>query len=108
MNPLEDNLKSALRRHKAPDGFAERVMERISRAPEARSVPAAFCSRWLAAAAAALIAIVFAGVWESGYGQRRRVQAEQATAELVYALQVTSAKLNFTKEKLEKTTKGWL
>jgi hypothetical protein len=108
MSPLENNLKTALRRRNAPDGFAERVMERISRAPEPQSVSAALSRKWMAVAAAGLIAIMSAGVWEYGYAQQRRAQAEQATAELVYALQVTSAKLNFTKEKLEKTTKGWL
>jgi len=78
MEWLEQELKAALARRDAPDGFAERVARRASR-------PVA--PRWFAAAAAVLV-LAGAGL---GYRQYR---GEMAKEQVMRAFQIASQKVN--------------
>jgi hypothetical protein len=89
MNDLEQLLRHALLRREPPEGFAERVMERI---PAARH---GWQRRWMAMAAAACIAVVGGSSWEQ---HRRQVEGEQAKQELIYALTIASESLQTTKQ----------
>jgi hypothetical protein len=104
MSRLEDELRQALRREPAPEGFAERVL----RAAESRAavreergglwarLGAAFQGprlRWTAAFAAA--ALVFAAV--EIRNQRERAEGERAKQQLMLALRITGGKLSYAK-----------
>lgn len=103
---LDDkDLSAAFPRLQPPAGFAERLLARI---PEDRSgwwhrlfTPG---RSWIPAAAAALIALACTGAWEYQRAERQRLEGERARAELVYALELTSAKLHAAKVKLLRTT----
>jgi hypothetical protein len=97
MSPLENELKSAMRRRDAPDGFADRVMERVP-ARKGRSWP----HPWFAAAAAAMIAILGSGVYEQQRAAQMRREGERAKAELVMALEIASEKLQQARAKVLK------
>jgi hypothetical protein len=99
---LENDLKSALARREPPAGFAERVMARV---PPTRKGPATRYT-WMAAAAAALIAILGGGAYEYQRTQKLRVEGERAKAELVFALEIASQKLQHTKAKVRKISEG--
>jgi hypothetical protein len=98
MIPLENDLKSALARREPPAGFAERVMARV---PQGRKRPAR-PHAWIAAAAAALIAILGGSAFEYQRAQKLRLDGERAKAELVLALEIASQKLQHTKAKVLK------
>jgi len=89
-NDFENELRRALRRQQPPSGFADRVMARI---PNHRPRPI-WHRQWLAAAAAACIAVIGSGAWEQ---HRRQVEGERAKQELIYALTVASESLQTTK-----------
>jgi hypothetical protein len=76
---MEEELRKALARHDAPDGFTERVMANM---PKRRSE---LRMTWYAAIAAVLaIALVFSGV-----EQRRQIQrqkAKQTERQVVFAI----------------------
>lgn len=109
MKEMEEELRRALQRTEPPDGFADRVLARL---PQRRSgfswlAPFGLSRSWAPAAAAALVVVVGAGSW--GYHrieQHRQQQAAQVKAELFYALELTSAKLQATRAKLLKNTGG--
>ena len=101
MHGFENELKSALARREPPDGFASRVMDRI---PERRGRRPAFNMQWRAAAAAVLIAMLGGGAYEYNRAERLRRDGEQARAELVFALELTSSRLQATKAKVLKTS----
>jgi hypothetical protein len=100
MKPLEEELKSALKRQEAPAGFGGRVMARIALEP---ARPRAWFTslallfryprlRWAATAALALVTL--AGVWEV----RRHVErakAAEARRQVMFALHLAGNKLNF-------------
>jgi hypothetical protein len=58
------------------------------------------------AAAAVLITVLGAGSWEYSRARQQRIEAERAKAELIQALEVTSAKLQATQARLLRTTGG--
>lgn len=89
MNDLEKQLRRAFVRQEPPDGFADRVMERI---PKSRS---SWHGRWMAIAAAACIAVVGGTSWQE---HRRQVERERAKQELIYALTIASESLHRTKQ----------
>ena len=89
MKDLEQQLRQAFARQEPPDGFADRVMERIP--PGRRGWP----RHWMAVAAAACIAVVGGATWEQ---HRRQVEAERAKQELIYALTIASESLQMTKQ----------
>ena len=91
MQPLEDNLKRALARQSAPDGFAERVMHRIDTAGEAAGAPQRRLGTWRAIAAGLLLTAV-AGGWAAQKAIERR-EGERAREEVLIALHIASAKV---------------
>lgn len=97
MNDFERNLQDALSRREPPDGFANRVMARVPPARGRKVLPFPSHSlRWMSAAAALLITIGGAGSYEYLHARKQRQQAEQARRELIYALEITNAKLTMT------------
>src|SRR5262245_37143099 len=99
MSPFDDELKSGLKsvlkRREPPAGFAERVMSRLPAAPKRR-----WSHSWMATAAAALISILGVGAYEYQRSERVRQQGERAKAELVFALELASEKLQHTRAKV--------
>jgi hypothetical protein len=63
---------------------------------------------WISAAAAVLIAVFGAGSWEYTKARNELRKAERAKAELIQALELTSAKLQATRSKLLEKTGGLL
>ncbi len=103
MNPLDDELKSALRPSDPPAGFSRRVLARIEAASEERAkqkpwparVARAFRFsgvRWAAAAAACLL--VGIGIVQYRRYQRVKAEGEMARAQVMLALRIASDKLN--------------
>ena len=107
MSSLDDELKSGLesvlKRREPPPGFAERVMSRVPVASHRR-----WAQSWMAAAAAALIAVLGAGTYEYQRSERTRQEGERAKAQLVFALEVASEKLQHTRAKVLKNSEGQL
>ena len=91
---LEDDLKRALARQSAPDGFAGRVMQRVDDAgKDAGRIAGATQRRvgtWRAIAAGLLLTAV-AGGWAAQKAIERR-EGERAREEVLVALRITSAK----------------
>ena len=90
MSRLDDELKIALRREEPPPGFAERVLARVDSHRPRRP--------WWAAAIAAAVMLA-AGV-EFEHQRRLRAEGELAKERVMLALQITSSKLQFVKEKI--------
>jgi len=101
MSPLENELKSALGRRDAPEGFADRLMARV---PQRKK--RGWSHSWLAAAAAAMIALLGGGFYEHQRAERIQREGERARAELVLALEITSEKLQHTRAKVLKNSEG--
>ena len=97
MHGIENELKSALARREPPDGFADRVMDRV---PQRRRRP--LTSGWRAAAAAVIVAMLGGGGYEYQKAERLRREGERARAELVFALELASVSLQTTKAKVLK------
>jgi hypothetical protein len=93
MKPLEDELRSLLRRREPPEGFTDRVMERLARRP-ARRPPfgRAWGRRWVQWAAVAAIVCLLVGAGLAKL-QRRR-EGEAARVQAMLALHIASAQLN--------------
>lgn len=100
MKPLDDELKSALRRVEPPAGFAERVLARARQQADSkpgfavrlRGLLRPRVLRWAAAFAAACVLVV-AAVQYREYRQEK-IQGDLAGAQARQALQIASAKLN--------------
>lgn len=90
MSRLDDELRSALRREQPPPGFAERVLARTASKQPGRP--------WWAAAIAA--GVLLAGGLEFEHQRRIRAQGESAKEQVMLALEITSSKLQFVKEKI--------
>ncbi|MBX5494206.1 MAG: hypothetical protein IRZ15_02630 [Bryobacteraceae bacterium] len=92
---FENELRLALQRHEPPEGFAERVLDRISRPKRASHT---FPGRWMVAAvAAALCILIAAGAYKA---HRERVRGEAARDQLMLAMQITGAKVRVVQEKV--------
>ena len=106
---LEDDLKNALARKSAPDGFAARVMSRIDAdehpssaiGADARPSPAASRhplswgegrQRFARAIAAGLLITAVAGGWAAQRAIERR-EGERAREEVLVALHIASSKV---------------
>jgi len=61
---------------------------------------------WSPAMAAILVACLGAGSWEYAEWRDRRLRAERARDELIQALEITSAKVQETKARLLRPSKG--
>jgi hypothetical protein len=104
MNPLERELKDALRRQEPSADFVERVMAQLPPAHAGRRVESPAwrealrnifrvpALRW-ASAAALCLALVISVVAYQRYEQKRR-EGEMARAQVMLALRIASAKFN--------------
>ena len=97
MKPFDDNLREALRRRQPPAGFAERVLARIPETTPQGRKPS-FRWQWIAAAAAAVVALT---IGLSFYrGNLRRSEGEKAKEQVMLALRVTGSKLRGVQERV--------
>ena len=103
MRPFEDELKSALKRRKPRPDFADRVMSQL---PATRR--RGWTHSWMAAAAAGLISLLGVSAYEYQRSERKRHEGEQAKAELVFALELASEKLQHTRAKVLKNSQDQL
>ena len=86
---FENQLKNALRPVEPPEGFADRVIARIERAPARPRV--AHLPRWVAAiAASVLLGVIVLHQWQ----MNRKAQGLEARRQLIEALRVTGEKLD--------------
>ena len=95
MNEHEDiELRRALRRVDAPEGFADRVRARIAKMEPVSPKPRAIGGAWTGWAIAATLAIAVAGggAWYRAEEQRR-IQGEAAKQQLLVSLNIAGSKL---------------
>jgi hypothetical protein len=87
---LETDLKDALRRVPAPEGFANRVMERVGRPgfSPAAGLKAGLPNWWRAVAATLLLATILGG-WEA----HRQREGQRAREQVLLALRITGEKV---------------
>jgi len=101
---LERYLSQAMRRVDAPEGFADRVMERTKAAAPAKAKVLVMPSRprlWVGSAiAAALLMGVFAG--DQQYDRHQREKAEVAQKQFEAGMQITDRALEHTRDQLER------
>lgn len=107
---IEHELKGALRRKPAPEGFAARVMsaarkeERGAATAAAGSVVAegsgATPSRWWRAAAAAVLLTAILGGWTAHTVAERRA-GEKARREVLLALHITGEKVRYAQSQVQ-------
>jgi HD superfamily phosphodiesterase len=92
---LEDQLRKALQRQEAPDGFADRLMAKL---PEARRESSRF---WYAAVAAVLaIALLFTGMQQRH--REQQVHARETERQVVFALALAMQKFEHVNARLQK------
>ena len=104
MKRMEDELRQALQRHSPPKGFADRLLAEAARRPaRAEGRPnrrrAFGWSAWRWASVAAVVLAMIAGV----HYQSQRMEAARGMAakeQLVLALRITAAELQFAQEKV--------
>jgi hypothetical protein len=119
MSRLDDELKSIFRREEPSPDFADRVLARIAlqeAAPQPaksswwrplldltqslRWAPQRAQMRWALAGALAILLAGTAGFYRYREVQRERAEGEMARAQVMYALQIASAKLNVAQKKV--------
>ena len=110
MKPLEDQLRSLLRRKEPPQGFAERVMARLEATPARPSIGervSAFLRpqvlRW-AAAAAVVCVVAVASIVRYERLQRTRAQAELASQQATFALRITNEEIDTALRRAQRVT----
>jgi hypothetical protein len=96
---IEQELREALRRPEAPEGFASRVAARIARENETAGRERA--ARWRAGRAAAAIIVLALGGW-GGYRLDQRRRAEDAAEDALVALRIASEKINLAKDNMDR------
>ena len=92
---LEPELKNALHRVPAPEGFAERVLARVrgeQTIVSARQTRVSVVHRWRAVAATFLLAVILGG-WGTHEMIERRREGERAREQVLLALRITGEKL---------------
>lgn len=96
MMDFEDQLKNALERKEAPEGFAQRVSARVRRSNSRRNV-------WKPWAAGCLAASLLAGACglKEFEDRRSRERGQAARAQLLQALEITSSKLHRIQKRVE-------
>lgn len=94
---LEKDLERLLRRERPPAGFAARVMQRIETEGGGRGRLSSFGGGWWRAMAAALLLTIIGGGWIAHHQLERR-EGERARAQVLLALQITSAKMHAARE----------
>jgi hypothetical protein len=96
MTDFEDQLRRALERKDPSPDFAARVM---ARATEERRSPWMHWRGWAAAGLAASLCLGAVEL-ELRHQQKVRLEGEQARAQLVQAMQITSVKLRHIQKKV--------
>ncbi|MGA3040907.1 MAG: hypothetical protein ABSF54_09000 [Bryobacteraceae bacterium] len=98
MAPLEDELRSALRRREPSPDFTERVLARVA-AQLVRRQPRVSQPwvRWVAGIAAALLL-------SAGGLEYRHYRGEQAKDQLLLAVRIAGSKLNKAQRKVQMVT----
>ena len=107
---FEAELRASLRHEAPPPDFAAKVLARASAlSAKPRVVTMPFWRRpvtWAVAAGLMVSAIVPPTILE--YQRRREEKALQAKRELLYALSLTKAKLQQTRERIQRNTRHTL
>lgn len=103
MTDFEDQLRRSLARRDPSPDFAARVMAQVSarRGPRARFAGWLDWRPWTAAAVAASLLVAATGL---DLGRRERIQreeGEEARAQLIQAMSITSAQLNKIHKKVQ-------
>jgi hypothetical protein len=103
---LERYLTQAMRRVDAPEGFADRVMERAKAAAPAKAKVLIMPSRprlWVGSAIAAVLLMgVFAGDQQYDRHLREKAEAEVAQKQFEAGMQITDRALEHTRDQLER------
>jgi uncharacterized protein HemX len=107
---LEHELRRALRRKDPPSGFHEKVLSRIAAGETPRTRTTISIWPRVALPLAASLMLAFGGTYYVHRQQERqarelRVQTEQATREVVLALQIASEKISAAQAKVEEITR---
>jgi hypothetical protein len=94
-DPFEQELREQLQARSAPDGFADRVMARISaqRRPRPRWQPV-----WRWAAVASVVAVMLFGGIE--HDRQQRIAGERAREQVLLALRITGTTLHQVQRKV--------
>jgi hypothetical protein len=95
---IDDELRHALQRESPPDGFRDRLMQRVTAA--ARPKPAS--SRWRVAAAVMLLTTGTIGGITMHHIERQR-QGERAREQVMLALHIAGKKVNYVRDTLKGT-----
>lgn len=99
MNNIEDDLKAALRRKPAPDGFAAKVLERVENESARSRIRHRLVFsplQWFAAAAVIIMAV---GAGLIGYQQYVRSRNEAALNRTMAALSIAATQLDEAQKK---------
>jgi hypothetical protein len=110
----ENELKNALRRREAPEGFTERVLARVAQQKARPAYTESLLNfftrpmlRW--ATVAAMCTVLVAGGFYYRHAQelkaqRERAQGEAAKQQLMLALRIAGSKLQLAKGKVYETS----
>jgi flagellar biosynthesis/type III secretory pathway M-ring protein FliF/YscJ len=103
-NELERELKEGLGRVPAPEGFADRVMERVARKERLRirMMPQRVSYVWQMAIAAVVLLAVLFGVAEMAHRREERQRAELVQRQFDVAMRVTGRTLSGVGERISK------
>jgi len=98
---IEQRLKNELERVAAPEGFADRVMERVRVWEHGRLhlIPRRMLHVWQAVAAVALIAVLLGGA-EAVHRRQEQRQAEVIRRQFDLAMEITHRTLNGVGERV--------
>jgi hypothetical protein len=101
---LEQELKHGLSRVPAPEGFADRVMERVAQKEQRRLrvMPQRISPVWQTAIAAMLLISVLFGAAELAHRQQERRQAELVQHQFDVAMRVTGRTLDGVGERISR------
>ncbi len=105
---LEQELRSALHRDDAPEGFAERVLARANAQASRpglweRIVQSVHLPALRFATAAVLVIAAVGGSVEYRHYQQQKREGEQAKQQLLLALRITGSKLQYVQAKVNET-----
>ena len=108
MSRLEEELRNALKRKEAPQGFEDRLSARLGRAQPSRKES---CHRkrisffrlprlvWAVVGAGVCLTLAM-GIAQYRNFQRTRAEGELAKTQLMLALKIAGKKLNFAQKKI--------
>jgi hypothetical protein len=102
MTEFEDQLRRALERKDPAPDFSARVMARVSAQRRPRAIASWFqWPAWTAAAIAASLLLASTGLDLERRQHVARAQGEEARAQLIQAMEITSAQLNKIHKKVQ-------